>query len=93
MGDSTLIRKNSSGHSFPSRHVFRPPLSPCVCLPVVASAWNVLHAPISSISPCPSSWRSSLSQGCPRRLGVGTRSGEDFFAGLNEQIAEKLTFV
>ena len=27
-----------------------------VCLPVVASAWNVLHAPISSISPCPSSW-------------------------------------
>ncbi len=83
-----LLEKNSSGHSFPSRHVFSATIiSMCVCQ-LSLSARNVLHAPISSISPCPSSWRGSLSQGCPRRLGAGTRLGRTLFAGLNEQIAE-----
>ena len=59
-----------------------------VCLSVVAFSRNVLHAPISSISPCPSYWRGSLFQGCSRRLGAGTRLGRTLFAGLNEQIAE-----
>ena len=88
MGDSTIIRKNSSGHSFPSRHVFFGDHYFHVCLSVVASTRNVLHAPISSISLVSSSWRGSLSQGCPRRLGAGTRLGRTIFAGLNEQIAE-----
>ena len=59
-----------------------------VCLPVVASAWNVLHAPISSISPLSEFLRGSLSQGCPRRLGIGTRLGRTLLLALNEQIAE-----
>ncbi len=82
------LLKNSSGHSFPSDMFFGDRIS-CVsvsCLPLGMCS----HAPISSISPCSSSWRGSLSQRCPRRLGAGTSSGEDSFAGLNEQIESDL---
>ena len=75
-----LLEKKSSGHSFPSRHVFSATIiSMCVRA--------MLDVSVSSISSCPSPWRGSLSQGCSRRFGIGTHLGRTFLAGLNEQIA------